>query len=153
MELRGEPEQVVDGDRLRPILPLERPLDVLEGLLAVELLEQEVLLDLEAEVLQGDRVLDDVVRHPLVELRLDDQVGTQLDLEVFGGLPHRGSDGAMVGAELIGRRPSLETRTVSVLYLNSSELLTPSPLVGEGRGEGVWTSTTRLAPSLPNPLP
>ena len=64
-------------------------------LLAVELLEQEVFLDLEPEVLQGDRVLDDVVRHPLVELRLDDQVGPELDLQVLGGLPggQRGGQG------------------------------------------------------------
>ena len=40
-----------------------------------------------------DRVLDDVVRHPLVELGLDDQVGPELDLEVLGGLPQRAATG------------------------------------------------------------
>ena len=53
VELRGEPGQVLDRDRLRAVLPLEGLLDVLEGVLAVELLEEEVLLDLEAEVLQA----------------------------------------------------------------------------------------------------
>ena len=73
----------------------KRLLDVLEGLLAVELLEEEVFLDLEPEVLERDRVLDDVVGHPLVELGLDDQVGAELDLEVLGGLPdgQRGGQG------------------------------------------------------------
>ena len=54
VELGDESGQVLDRDRLRSVLPLEGPLDVLEVLLAVELLEQEVLLDLEAEVLQRD---------------------------------------------------------------------------------------------------
>ena len=62
-------------------------------LLAVELLEQEVLLDLEPKILERERVFDDVVRHPLIELRLDDQVGPQLDNQVFGGLPERESWG------------------------------------------------------------
>ena len=52
VELGHEPGQVLDRDRLRAVLPLERLLDVLEVLLAVELLEQEVLLDLEPEVLE-----------------------------------------------------------------------------------------------------
>ncbi len=87
VELGHEPRQVLDRDRLRPVLPLECLLHVLERLLAVELLEQEVFLDLEAEILQRQRVLDDVVRHPLVELGLDDQVRPEPDLKVFGGLP------------------------------------------------------------------
>ena len=62
-----------------PILPLEGLLHFLQRLLAVELFEQVVLLDLESKVLERERVLDDVVRHPLVELGLHDQVGTQLD--------------------------------------------------------------------------
>ena len=116
VELGDEPGQVLDRDRLRAVLPLERLLDVLEGLLAVELLEQEVLLDLEPEVLQRERVLDDVVGHPLVELGLDDQVGPELDLEVLGGLPEgrRGGQGGSgsssvgdprlrsVGSEVVG---------------------------------------------------
>ena len=93
VQLGHEPCQVFDRDRLRPVLALERLLDLLQGLLAVELLEQEVLLDLEAKVLERERVLDDVVRHPLVELRLDDQVGPELDDQVFGGLPERSRRG------------------------------------------------------------
>ena len=105
VELGDEPRQVLDRDRLRPVLPLERLLDVLERLLAVELLEQEVFLDLEPEILQRQGVLDDVVRHPLVELGLDDQVGAQPDLQVFGGLAERHGSGARLGAELIGQGP------------------------------------------------
>ena len=86
VELGDEPRQVLDRDRLGAVLPLERLLDVLQVLLAVELLEQEVLLDLEAEVLERQGVLDDVVGHPLVELGLDHQVGAELDPEVLGGL-------------------------------------------------------------------
>src|SRR5262249_37322654 len=58
-------------------------------LLAVELLEEEVLLDLEPEILQRQRVLDHIVRHPLVELGLDHQIRPETDLEVLGGLPER----------------------------------------------------------------
>ena len=41
VQLGHEPRQVLDRDRLRPVLPLKRLLDLLECLLAVELLEQE----------------------------------------------------------------------------------------------------------------
>ena len=58
---------------------LERLLGVLQRVLAVEELEQEVLLVLEAVVAQADRVLDDVVGPALVLLRLDGQVGAQAD--------------------------------------------------------------------------
>ena len=91
-KLGDEPGQVLDRDGLRSVLLLEGLLHVLEVLLAVELLEQEVLLDLEPEVLERQRVLDDVVGHPLVELGLNHQVGAELDPQVLGGLPegHRG---------------------------------------------------------------
>ena len=92
-KLGHEPGKVFDRDRLGAVLPLERFLHLLQRLLAVELLEEEVLFDLEAEVLEGKRVLDHVVRHPLVELGLDDQVGTQLDHQMFGGLPEGESRG------------------------------------------------------------
>ena len=87
VQLGDETCEVFDRDRLGPVLPLERLLDVLQALLAVKLLEQEVFFDLESKILEREWVFDDVVRHPLVKLRLDDQVGPEPDNQVFGGLP------------------------------------------------------------------
>ena len=108
VQLRRESRQVLHRDRLRAVLPLEGLLDVEEGLRAVELLEQEIFLDLEPEILQRDRVLDDVVRHPLVELRLDDEVAAQLDPKVLGRLP--GGCGGGHGGGGAHRSTSLEIR-------------------------------------------
>ena len=97
VQLGDEPGQVLDRDRLRSILALEGLLDVLEVLLAVELLEQEVLLDLEPEVLEGQWVLDHIMRHPLVELGLNHQISAELHLQVLGGLPEGGHGGQSRG--------------------------------------------------------
>ncbi len=97
VKLSDKPGQVFNRNRLRPVFALERLLHFLKRQLAVELLKQEVFLDFEAEVLERERVFDHVVRHPLVELGLDDQVGTEPDLEMFGGLPE-GQGGGQSGS-------------------------------------------------------
>ena len=89
MQLSDEAGEVFDRDRLRPVLALERFLDFLQREVAVELLEQEIFFDLEAKILEREWIFDDVVRHALIELRLHDQIGTQPDLEVLGGLAER----------------------------------------------------------------
>ena len=59
---------------------------------------------LKRKYLSASGSLIDVVRHPLVELRLDDQVGPQLDTQVFGGLPER-QCGGQGGSGAHGRQP------------------------------------------------
>ena len=83
--------------------------DVLKSVFPVELLKEKVLFDLESKVLQADRVLHNVVSHPLVKLRLNDEIWPKLDLEVLGGLSHWGCRGGQGGggthrSKALGRR-------------------------------------------------
>ncbi len=73
-QLAGEALQVLELQPVRLELVLEPLAHVLHRVLAVEQVEDEVLLLVEPVVLQADRVLDDVVDLPLVALLGDVQV-------------------------------------------------------------------------------
>src|SRR5262249_38976725 len=89
VQLRHEAREVFDGNGLRTVFPLERLFHLLQSQLAIELLEQEVLLELEAKILECEWIFDDIVRHSLVKLRLDDEIRPEPDFEVFGRLSER----------------------------------------------------------------
>ena len=74
-ELLAELLQVFERQPLGAETLLERLLGLVERVLAVEELQEEVLLLLEAVVAQADGVLDDVVGAALVLLRRDGEVG------------------------------------------------------------------------------
>ena len=65
---------------VRPETGLECFLGFIQRVLAVHQVEQELLVFLEAVVAQTDRVLDDVVRPPLILLRLDREIGAHAEL-------------------------------------------------------------------------
>ena len=88
VKLGAEPDQVVHGDGLRPILAFERLFDLQQGGLAVELLEQEILFSLEPVIFQADGVFDDIVGHALIKLRTNHQVGPETNPQGFAGLTH-----------------------------------------------------------------
>src|SRR5262249_41069180 len=78
-QLLGEPLEVLQAEPLRAVTLLVGLLGLLQRVLAVEELQQEVLVVLEPVVAEADGVLDDVERPPLVLLRLDAEVGPQKD--------------------------------------------------------------------------
>ena len=84
--------QLLDADFLRAELGLEPPLELVEAGPAIQPAEQRVFLLLEAEVLQGNRVLHDPIGPPVVAMPLEGQVGPGAEQQ-----PPRGAGGERVG--------------------------------------------------------
>ncbi len=82
-ELLGERLHVFQLQPVGTVADLVFLLGVLQSALAVEELEQEMLVVLEAVIAKADGILDDVIGAALVLLRLDAEVAAQADLHLF----------------------------------------------------------------------
>ena len=89
-ELHAELLEVFQREPFGAEALLEVLLGLVHGALAVELRQQEVLVLLEAIIAQADRVLDDVEGLALVPLRLDRQIGTHAQLDLFAAFRFAG---------------------------------------------------------------
>ena len=98
-ELLRERLDILQFQTIGAIANLVLFLGVLQGVLAVEILQEEVFVVLETIVAQADGIFDDVKGASLVLLRLDGEVAAQTDADLLASFEIIGGSGGFHGSE------------------------------------------------------